>query len=93
MKKLQNSILIILLFIFACGGAAKKDSPQSNLQEPDSFSAYRAYDFFIKGDLYEQSGNFNEAIEMYRKALIYDPNSVEISPNSFSCLSPVNAIQ
>ncbi len=78
MKKLQNSILIILLFIFACGGAAKKDSPQSNLQEPDSFSAYRAYDFFIKGDLYEQSGNFNEAIEMYRKALIYDPNSVEI---------------
>lgn len=78
MKKLQYSIFIILLLIFACGGAAKKDANQSNQQELDSFSAYRAYDFFIKGDLYEQSGNLNQAIEMYRKALIYDPKSIEI---------------
>ena len=78
MKIFRNLFLIISLFIMACGGPAKKDGGQISEAEPDSYASYRAYDYFVKGDLYEQSGNLAEAAEMYRKALIYDPSSAEI---------------
>ncbi len=78
MKIFKNSLLIISLILVACGGTAKKDGGQTTETEPDSYASYRAYDYFVKGDLYEQSGNLPEAVEMYRKALIYDPSSVEI---------------
>jgi tetratricopeptide (TPR) repeat protein len=78
MKIIRDSFLIISLLILACGGPAKKDGEQISEIEPDSYASYRAYDYFVKGDLYEQSGNLAEAAEMYRKALIYDPSSAEI---------------
>ncbi len=78
MKTVNITILILLSIILACGGAAKKQAPAADPGAPDSFSAYRAYDHFVRGDLYEQAGNFEAAIDEYRKALIYDPGSVEI---------------
>ena len=78
MKAINIIILILLSIVLACGGAAKKQAPAADQEEPDSFSAYRAYDHFVRGDLYEQAGNFQAAIDEYRKALIYDPGSAEI---------------
>ncbi|UCE66453.1 MAG: tetratricopeptide repeat protein [Candidatus Zixiibacteriota bacterium] len=78
MKIFRNSLFIISLIIMACGGAARNDGGQIAETEPDSYASYRAYDYFVKGDLYEQSGSLTEAAEMYRKALIYDPSSLEI---------------
>ena len=78
MKTVNITILILLSIILACGGAAKKQAPGADKEGPDPFSAYRAYDHFVRGDLYEQAGNFEAAIDEYRKALIYDPGSVEI---------------
>lgn len=78
MKTVKITVLILLSIILACGGAGKKQAPAADAEAPDSFSAYRAYDHFVRGDLYEQSGNFAAAIEEYRKALIYDPGSAEI---------------
>jgi tetratricopeptide (TPR) repeat protein len=70
--------LIAILSLLACGGPARRDTEKTAGQKPDSYSSYRAYDFFVKGDLYEQSGDLEKAAEMYRNALIYDPSSAEI---------------
>lgn len=78
MKILRDLTIILSALFLACGGAAVKNNQKPPEQEPDSYSAYKAYDYFIKGDLYEKSGNFTEAAEMYRKALIYDPSSSDI---------------
>jgi len=72
------SILIIFTMILGCGAGIKKEGAQTANAEPDPIDSYRAYDYFVKGDLYEQSGDLVEAAEMYRKALIYDPSSAEI---------------
>jgi len=55
-----------------------KEAPKTFDAKLDEFSSYKAYDHFVKGDLYEQSGNLDAAAEEYRKALIFDPGSVEI---------------
>jgi tetratricopeptide (TPR) repeat protein len=78
MKTVDIIILILLSIILACGGAGKKQAPAAAPEAPDSFSAYMAYDHFVRGDLYEQSGNFAAAVEEYQKALIFDPGSAEI---------------
>ncbi len=67
-----------LLFITACAGPAKKSDVAVESDQKRLFSQYRAYDHFVKGDLYEQAGDFNSAADSYRKALIFDPASVEI---------------
>jgi tetratricopeptide (TPR) repeat protein len=69
---------MIFSIILGCSTGVKKENAQSSRTGTDSVSSYRAYDYFVKGDLYEQSGNLTEAAEMYRKALIYDPSSAEI---------------
>ena len=76
-----NSLVIsLLLFMLSsgCGIAGRKEAPESVKQAPDEFASYKAYDHFVKGDLYEQSGNLDAAVEEYRKPLIFDPASVEI---------------
>ncbi len=78
MKIINIAILFLLSMILACGAAGKKQAPAINQDDPDPFSAYRAYDHFVRGDLYEQAGNLAAAIEEYHKALIYDPGSAEI---------------
>lgn len=78
MRIINIIILLLLSITLGCGGTARKQSPAAKQQRSDPFSAYRAYDHFVRGDLYEQSGNFPAAIEEYRKALIYDPGSAEI---------------
>jgi tetratricopeptide (TPR) repeat protein len=73
-------IMAILLTIpLACGGPARKDIKVA--AKPDPFTAYKAYDHFVNGDLYEQSGNLDAAVDEYRKALILDPTSAEIRRN------------
>jgi tetratricopeptide (TPR) repeat protein len=77
--KIQKVILLIIFsIILGCSAGVKKEKSQSPRTGTDPASSYRAYDYFVKGDLYEQSGNLTEAAEMYRKALIYDPSSAEI---------------
>lgn len=76
MRIFKIPIILVAVVLVACGGAARKEPIAS--EEPDQFSSYRAYDHFVKGDLYEQSGNYDSAAEEYRKALIFDPKSVEI---------------
>ena len=71
-------IAILTASVLACGGAGKRGDVGETQQDNDQFSSYRAYDHFVKGDLYEQSGNFDAAAEEYRKALIFDPRSTEI---------------
>jgi tetratricopeptide (TPR) repeat protein len=73
-------VILAALFILGsgCGIVGKKKSPVPAQSQPDEFATYRAYDHFVKGDLYEQSGNLDAAVEEYRKALIFDPGSVEI---------------
>jgi tetratricopeptide (TPR) repeat protein len=78
MKIINMIILLLLSITLACGGTARKQPPAAKQQRSDPFSAYRAYDHFVRGDLYEQARNFTAAIEEYRKALIYDPGSAEI---------------
>jgi tetratricopeptide (TPR) repeat protein len=62
----------------SCGITGKKKALSLSDLEPDPFAQYKAYDHFVKGDLYEQSGNLDAAAEEYRKALIFDPGSLEI---------------
>jgi len=73
------TIPVAVLAIAGCGGPAHKNA-QSDIKDGDSdnFSSYRAYDHFVKGDLYEQSGDLARAVEEYKKALIFDPESSEI---------------
>lgn len=71
-------IIIVMAMLTACSGAARKNKPSGEAVQADPADTYQAYDHFVKGDLYEQSGNFDAAADEYRKALIYDPNSVEI---------------
>jgi tetratricopeptide (TPR) repeat protein len=81
MKILKTIFMLAVAAIIACGGSVKKSEPaldNSDQQELDEYSAYRAYDHFVKGELYEQSGNLELAVEEYRKALIYDPGSSDI---------------
>jgi tetratricopeptide (TPR) repeat protein len=78
MKTFKNMAAFLLLLAIACGGGARKNPESRTSSQPDSINQAQAYDYFVRGDLYEQSGNLNEAAEMYRKALIYDPSSVEI---------------
>ncbi len=78
MKTIRILILLLLSMIMACGGAGRKQPLATDQKQTDPFSAYRAYDHFVRGDLYEQAGKFEAAIDEYRKALIYDPGSVEI---------------
>ncbi len=77
MKSARFAIIFFIVTALACGRAVKKETgPDSG--EKDAYSSYRAYDHFVKGDLYEQSGNLDGAVDEYRKALIYDPFSAEI---------------
>ena len=77
---IEKYIVAALLIIpIACGGPARKS--ENVAIKPDPFTAYKAYDHFVNGDLYEQSGNLNAAADEYRKALILDPTSVEIRRN------------
>lgn len=78
MKTIRILILLLLSMIMACGGAGRKQPLATDQKQTDPFSAYRAYDHFVRGDLYEQAGKFEAAIDEYRKALIYDPGSTEI---------------
>ena len=75
----QYILLFLLAISLACGAPAKKET--AKVGKPDPFAAYRAYDHFINGDLYEQSGNLDSAAVEYRKALILDPTSAEIRRN------------
>jgi len=79
MCKSKYIIALSLLILLACGGPAKKVSNVAPKTDP--FTAYKAYDHFVNGDLYEQSGNLDAAVDEYRKALILDPSSVEIKRN------------
>lgn len=67
-----------MVAVVSCGGSAKRDGPGEGGGLSDPIAPYRAYDHFVKGDLYEQAGNQDLAIEEYKKALIYDPGSAEI---------------
>jgi len=81
MKITQSIILILIALGLACGGSSKKVEPKYEKfenEELDEYSAFRAYDHFVKGDLYEQSGNLEAAIKEYNNALIYDPGSSDI---------------
>jgi tetratricopeptide (TPR) repeat protein len=79
MKKAAGVMaLIIMLSMLACGGSAKRGAPGDDENLSDPVSPYRAYDHFVKGDLYEQAGNPDLAMQEYKKALIYDPGSAEI---------------
>jgi len=71
-------LMALLILGAGCGVTGRKEAPESVKKVPDEFASYKAYDHFVKGDLYEQSGNFDAAVEEYRKALIFDPGSVEI---------------
>jgi tetratricopeptide (TPR) repeat protein len=74
-----NRIAIsFVLLALACGGTAKKESVRASEDLREIFSSYRAYDHFMKGELYRQSGNYSSAAAEFRKALIFDPESVEI---------------
>lgn len=69
---------IVLSLALACSAGVKK-SPQSEANpRSDSINQAQAYDYFVRGDLYEQAGDLENAADMYRKALIYDPSSIEI---------------
>ncbi|MEE9554016.1 MAG: tetratricopeptide repeat protein [candidate division Zixibacteria bacterium] len=76
--KMRLLSISTLLVIVACGGPAKKDDVAGKVDQNQLFSQYRAYDHFVKGDLYEQAGDYNSAADEYRKALIFDPASAEI---------------
>ncbi len=78
MKFAKYIVPITLLVFLACGGAAKKEAAKTAPQLPDQFSSYLAYDYFVKGNLAEQSGDLESAAEQYRKALFYDNKSIEI---------------
>ena len=78
MKCARFISISFLLILFACGGAAKKGEPAARKDENEDFSSYRAYDHFVKGDLLEQAGDYSAAADEYRKALIFDPGSIEI---------------
>jgi len=71
-------VLSASLSLAACGGAVKKENVSGETSEAEIFSSYRAYDHFVKGDLCEQSGDYASAADEYRKALIFDPASIEI---------------
>jgi tetratricopeptide (TPR) repeat protein len=79
MRTLKFLTLLSIGILLACGGPFKKGSRSTTSSEnPDPFASYQAYEHFIQGDLYEQAGNLDAAAEEYRKALIFDPGSVEI---------------
>lgn len=71
-------ILILAILTMACGVVGQKRPGTDVSNTPGAFDSYRAYDHFVKGDLYEQSGNLESAADEYRKALIFDPGSIEI---------------
>jgi tetratricopeptide (TPR) repeat protein len=75
MKISKLFIFIILSAIVGCSGVARKKAPS---EVADPFSSYRAYDHFVQGDLFEQAGDLDSASAEYRKALIFDPGSIEI---------------
>jgi len=77
-KFFRTALIIIASLILACGASGRREASRTVALEPDAFSAYKAYDHFVKGDLYEQSGNLDSAAEEYRRALIFDPGSLEI---------------
>jgi tetratricopeptide (TPR) repeat protein len=79
MKVAKYLTLLSIGILLACSGPVKKGNRSSgNSENPDPFASYQAYEHFIQGDLYEQAGNLDAAAEEYRKALIFDPGSVEI---------------
>lgn len=76
MKSTSLFLLILLPALLSCGGAAKKNVSEES--DDEIFSSYRAYDHFVKGDLFEQSGDYGAAAREYKQALIFDPKSIEI---------------
>lgn len=71
-------ISVILIALLGCGGSAKRGDSGDGEDLSDPVSPYLAYNHFVRGDLYEQAGNPDLAIQEYKKALIYDPGSIEI---------------
>ena len=79
MKNIAGIVVsLIFLSLVACGGSARRGSSGEGEDLSEPVSSYRAYDHFVKGNLYEQAGNLDLATQEYKKALIYDPKSAEI---------------
>lgn len=70
--------ILPLVLAVACGGSARKGDVSEGGDQGDSFSSYRAYEHFVKGDLFEQARDYASAAEEYHKALIFDPSSAQI---------------
>ncbi len=81
-KLLIGVSIAIAVFLLGCGGPVKEEMPvepqETILEKKDLIKKGRAFDHFSKASLYEKSGNLEKAIEEYRLALVYDPESEEL---------------
>jgi tetratricopeptide (TPR) repeat protein len=76
MKKL---IFALILAVAACSGISAQDTESDSLTgkqtKEQAMAEAQAFEHFSRGDLYEQSGNYDKAADEYRLALVFNPES------------------
>jgi tetratricopeptide (TPR) repeat protein len=76
MKKIIFSlILAIALSGILAAQDTKSDSLKSKVSREQMMGQAQAFEHFSRGDLYEESGNYEKAADEYRLALVFDPGS------------------